>query len=138
MDQALGVDDAERAYNSLDVVPEEYPGTRPTKVAQPVLARNAFAPFTQRLPDAVQKNAKFTFIFDEFHDVDHDVTRGGLCRMDCFSRVVLATSWPMLSGRKMRFTGTTVLRVEDGKIAEEIGLDDGVTALQQLGILKAA
>jgi SnoaL-like polyketide cyclase len=38
----------------------------------------------------------------------------------------------------MRFTGTTVLRVENGKIAEEIGLDDGVTALQQVGILKAA
>jgi hypothetical protein len=36
----------------------------------------------------------------------------------------------------MRFTGTTVLRVENGKIAGEIGLDDGVTALQQLGILK--
>jgi hypothetical protein len=36
----------------------------------------------------------------------------------------------------MWFTGTTVLRVENGKIAEEIGLDDGVTALQQLGILK--
>jgi hypothetical protein len=34
--------------------------------------------------------------------------------------------------------GTTVLRVENGKIAEEIGLDDGVTALQQLGILKVA
>jgi hypothetical protein len=28
--------------------------------------------------------------------------------------------------------------VENGKIAEEIGLDDGVTALQQLGILKAS
>jgi hypothetical protein len=27
---------------------------------------------------------------------------------------------------------------ENGKIAEEIGLDDGVTALQQLGILKTA
>jgi hypothetical protein len=38
----------------------------------------------------------------------------------------------------MRFTGTTVLRVENGRIAEEVGLDDGVTALQQLGILKAA
>jgi hypothetical protein len=38
----------------------------------------------------------------------------------------------------MRFTGTTVLRVENGKIAEEVGLDDGVTALQQLGLLKAA
>jgi hypothetical protein len=36
----------------------------------------------------------------------------------------------------MWFTGTTVLRVENGKIAEEIGLDDGVTALQQLGILE--
>jgi predicted ester cyclase len=42
------------------------------------------------------------------------------------------------SGRKMRFTGTTVLRVVNGKVAEEIGLDDGFTALQQLGILKAA
>jgi len=31
-----------------------------------------------------------------------------------------------------------VLRVKNGRIAEEIGLDDGVTALQQLGILKAA
>ena len=41
-------------------------------------------------------------------------------------------------GSKMHFTGTTVLRVENGKIAEEIGLDDGVTALTQLGILKAA
>jgi hypothetical protein len=44
----------------------------------------------------------------------------------------------MASGRKMRLTGTTVLRVRDGRITEEIGLDDGVTALQQLGILKAA
>jgi len=47
-------------------------------------------------------------------------------------------SLPARSGRKMRFTGTTVLRVTDGRIAEEIGLDDGATALQQLGILKAA
>ena len=42
------------------------------------------------------------------------------------------------TGRKMRFTGTTVLKVIDGKIAEEVGLDDGVTALTQLGLLKAA
>src|SRR6266851_3058131 len=50
----------------------------------------------------------------------------------------LQGSLPAASGRKMRFTGTTVLRVENGKVAEEIGLDDGVTALTQLGILKAA
>ena len=50
----------------------------------------------------------------------------------------LAGSLPAASGRKMHFTGTTVLRIENGMIAEEIGLDDGVTALTQLGILKAA
>jgi len=42
------------------------------------------------------------------------------------------------TGRKMRFTGTTVLKVLDSKIVDEIGLDDGVTALTQLGLLKAA
>ena len=51
---------------------------------------------------------------------------------------LLIGALPASSGRKMRFTGTTVLRVENGKIAEEIGLDDGVTALQQLGLLRAA
>jgi predicted ester cyclase len=50
----------------------------------------------------------------------------------------LVGSLPARSGRKMRFTGTTVLRVTGGRIAEEVGLDDGATALQQLGILKAA
>ena len=50
----------------------------------------------------------------------------------------LVGALPARSGRKMRFTGTTVLRVTGGRIAEEIGLDDGATALQQLGILKAA
>ena len=35
----------------------------------------------------------------------------------------------------MEFTGTTVIKVVDGMIAEEIGLDDGVTALQQLGLI---
>ena len=45
---------------------------------------------------------------------------------------------PAATGRKMNFTGTTVLRVKNGKIAEEIGLDDGVTALQQLGLIRKA
>jgi hypothetical protein len=31
-----------------------------------------------------------------------------------------------------------VLKVVNGKIAEEIGLDDGMTALTQLGLIKAA
>ena len=50
----------------------------------------------------------------------------------------LVGSLPAATRRKMHFTGTTVLRVENGKIAEEIGLDDGVTALQQLDLIRAA
>jgi predicted ester cyclase len=48
----------------------------------------------------------------------------------------LAGSLPAATGRKMRFTGVTVLRLENGQIAEEIGLDDGVTALEQLGLIR--
>src|ERR1700734_2601738 len=51
-------------------------------------------------------------------------------------RDFLVGSLPAATGRTMRFTGTTVLRVQNGKITEEIGLDDGVTALQQLGLLR--
>jgi predicted ester cyclase len=53
-------------------------------------------------------------------------------------RDFLAGGLPAATGRKMRFTGTTVLKVIDGRIAEEIGLDDGVAALTQLGLLRAA
>jgi predicted ester cyclase len=50
----------------------------------------------------------------------------------------LAGSLPVATGRKMHFTGTTVLKLENGKIVSEIGLDDGVAALTQLGLLKVA
>ena len=48
----------------------------------------------------------------------------------------LAGGLPANTGRKMHFTGVTVLKLKDGKIVEEIGLDDGVTALTQLGLLR--
>ena len=50
----------------------------------------------------------------------------------------LVGALPANSGRQMRFTGTTVLRLSNGRIIEEMGLDDGVTALTQLGLLKRA
>jgi predicted ester cyclase len=46
----------------------------------------------------------------------------------------LVGSLQAASAHKMRFSGTTVLRISLGKIAEQIGLDDGVTALLQLGL----
>ena len=42
---------------------------------------------------------------------------------------------PANTGKTMRFTGISILRVENGLITEELGLDDGVTVLQQLGLI---
>jgi predicted ester cyclase len=50
----------------------------------------------------------------------------------------LAGSLSANTGRKMHFTGVTVLKLKDGKILEEIGLDDGVKALIQLKLLRTA
>src|SRR6201990_2459738 len=69
---------------------------------------------------------------------DHVVGRwegGGTHSGPAFSDF-LAGSLPANTGRKMRFTGTTVLRLENGKIVEGLGLDDGVTALQQPGVIR--
>jgi predicted ester cyclase len=62
---------------------------------------------------------------------------GGTHTGPAFSDFLIG-SLPAATGRKMQFTGTTVLRLENGKIAEEIGLDDGVTALTQLGLIRVA
>ena len=62
---------------------------------------------------------------------------GGTHTGPAFSDFLIG-SLPAATGRTMRFTGTTVLRLQDGRIAEEVGLDDGVTALQQLGLLRKA
>lgn len=47
-------------------------------------------------------------------------------------------SLPAATGRKMHFTGVTILKLKDGRIVQEMGLDDGVTALTQLGLLVKA
>jgi hypothetical protein len=37
----------------------------------------------------------------------------------------------------MKFAGTSVLRVEQGRIAEELGQEDALTAMFQLGLIRA-
>jgi predicted ester cyclase len=44
-------------------------------------------------------------------------------------------SLPASSGKAMRFSGITVLKVENGLITEELGIDDGVAALKMLGLI---
>jgi predicted ester cyclase len=59
---------------------------------------------------------------------------GGTHTGDAFDDMPIG-SLQASTGKVMRFTGTTVLKVENGLISEEIGLDDGVTALRQLGLI---
>jgi predicted ester cyclase len=97
--------------------------------------RNFMVGFRDAFPDL-----NFWGAADLIAEADHVVGRwegGGTHTGPAFSDFLIG-SLPAASGRKMRFTGTTVIRVANGKIAEEIGLDDGATALQQLGILRAA
>jgi predicted ester cyclase len=94
------------------------------------------AGFREAFPDL-----KFGGAADLIAEGDFVVGRwegGGTHTGPAFSDFLIGGSLPAASGRKMRFTGTTVLRVENGRIAEEIGLDDGVTALRQLDLIRAA
>src|ERR1700709_1176535 len=60
---------------------------------------------------------------------DHVVGRweGGGTHTGAAFNAFLTGTLPAPPGRKMHFTGTTVLRLKDGRIVEENGLDDGVT-----------
>jgi len=62
---------------------------------------------------------------------------GGTHTGPAFSDFLMG-SLPAATGRFMHFTGTTVLKLKDGKIVEEVGLDNGLIALEQLGLIKAA
>ena len=91
--------------------------------------------FRQAFPDL-----KFWGAADLIAEGDYVVGRwegGGTHTGPAFSDLLMG-SLPAATGRVMRFTGTTVLRLQNGRIMEEIGLDDGVTGLQQLGLIKAA
>ena len=61
---------------------------------------------------------------------------GGTHTGPAFSDFLMG-SLPAATGRFMHFNGTTVLKLKDGKISEEVGLDNGVIALQQLELIKA-
>jgi predicted ester cyclase len=89
--------------------------------------------FREAFPDLA-----FTGAADLIAEGDYVVGRwkgGGTHTGPAFGDFLIG-SLPAATGRKMYFTGTTVLRVVNGLITEEVGLDDGVTALQQLDLIR--
>ena len=95
--------------------------------------RAFMAGFRSAFPDLGFKGAA-----DLIAEGDYVVGRwigGGTHTGSAFSDF-LAGALPAASGRRMHFGGTTVVKVVNGRIAEEVGLDDGVTALTQLGLIR--
>ena len=91
------------------------------------------AGFRQAFPDLA-----FAGTADLIAEGDYVVGRwmgGGTHTGGAFDDFIIG-SLPAATGRTMRFGGMTVLRIVDDRIVEEIGLDDGVTALTQLGVLQ--
>lgn len=88
--------------------------------------------FKEAFPDM-----SFDVVGDLVGEGDYVVGRwegGGTHTGPAFSALPVG-SLPANSGKKIYFTGTTVYRVIDGKIAEEIGEEGALTALQQLGVV---
>jgi predicted ester cyclase len=97
--------------------------------------KNFMTDFREAFPDL-----NFWGVTDLIAEGDYVVGQwegGGTHRGPAFSDFLVG-GLPAATGRKMHFTGTTVLRLQNGLIVEELGLDDGVTALMQLGLIKKA
>lgn len=62
---------------------------------------------------------------------------GGTHTGDAFDDMPIG-SLPTNTGKTMRFGGISILRIENGQITEELGLDDGVSVLRQLGLIAEA
>ena len=108
------------ADNFLDHTPQ--PGRTPDKDG----ARQLYKVLRSAFPDF---HAEIHFQLADDDRVTTYKTYHGTHRGDFFGIAP--------TGRAIAFETVDVMRVRDGKILEEIGLDDGVTALTQLGLLKA-
>jgi predicted ester cyclase len=88
---------------------------------------------------AASPDLNFRGVGDLIADGDYVVGRwdgGGTRTGPAFAGLPMG-ALPANSGRRMLVTGTTVFRIKDGKIVEEIGEEGALTALQQLGLCPA-
>jgi predicted ester cyclase len=106
---------------------------------EPLRGRDAVRAFAQKFRAAFP-DLNFWGTADLIAEADYVVGQwegGGTHTGDAFDDMPYGPL-PASTGKTMRFTGTTVLKVENGLITAEIGLDDGVTALSQLGLITGA
>lgn len=88
--------------------------------------------FREAFPDL-----SFKVVGDIIAEGDYVVGRwegGGTHTGPAFSDLPVG-SLPVATGKKIHFSGTSVFRIRNGKVAEEIGQEQALTALQQLGLV---
>ena len=104
---------------------------------EPKKGREAVANFMIAFRDAFP-DLNFRGVGDLIAEGDYVVGRwqgGGTHTGPAFSDFRMG-SIPAASGRKMQFAGTTVLRLEQGRIAEELGQEDALSAMLQIGLIR--
>jgi predicted ester cyclase len=104
---------------------------------EPKKGREAVANFMTEFRDAFP-DLNFHGVGDLIAEGDYVVGRwegGGTHTGPAFSDFRMG-SIPAASGRKMQFAGTTVLRLERGRIAEELGQEDALSAMLQIGLIR--
>jgi predicted ester cyclase len=104
---------------------------------EPKKGRAAVTHFMTEFRDAFP-DLEFHGVGDLIAEGDYVVGRwegGGTHTGPAFSDFRMG-SIPAASGRKMKFAGTTVLRLEQGRIAEELGQEDALSAMLQLGLIR--
>jgi predicted ester cyclase len=104
---------------------------------EPKRGRAAVTNFMTKFRDAFP-DLNFRGVGDLIAEGDYVVGRwegGGTHTGVAFSDFRMG-SLPAASGRKMQFAGTSVLRLEQGRIAEELGQEDALSAMLQIGLIR--
>src|SRR6202046_124439 len=104
---------------------------------EPKKGREAVTNFMTEFRDAFP-DLNFRGVGDLIAEGDYVVGRwqgGGTHTGPAFSDFRMG-SIPAASGRKMQFAGPTVLRLAQGRIAEELGQEDALTAMLQIGLIR--
>jgi predicted ester cyclase len=99
-------------------------------------------PVKKNITDLVEAfpDMSFDVVGDLVADGDYVVGRweGGGTHTGAAISDLPVGSLPDNTGKRIHFSGTTVYRIENGKVAEEIGQEQALNVLQQLGLVTPA
>ena len=108
-------------------------------VAEDVLTPKMLPGMEPGLEGAKQVHAKSLIGMPDWHtEIDDLIAEGD----QVVARITMTGThtgnfWGIPStGKRVEFTGIYIVRIADGKIVEHWGEEDGVSLLQQLGVLK--